>query len=136
MRPDPLASEKAVIIADDDEALKIIMRLGVFDKVSKSIALGQRTTVFHKIHWHKRCWVLVSPKLVFTFKDAAQTSVDAPDRPGQKIHGWLFEATWNFGPDSQSNFPMAARFLARADTVVLYAPIGAAFQRWMGEERR
>jgi hypothetical protein len=83
-------------------------------------------------HYHRQ----ISPKLVFTFKDAAQTSVDDPDRPGQKIHGWLFEATWNFGPDSQSNFPMAARFVTRSDTIVLYAPIGAAFQRWTGEERR
>lgn len=82
-------------------------------------------------HFHRE----ISSKLVFTFKDAAQASVDDPDRPGQKIHGWLFEATWNFGPDSQSNFPMAARFFARADTVVLYAPIGAEFQRWIGEEK-
>jgi hypothetical protein len=59
MREDPLASEKAVIIADEDEALKIITRLGVFDKLSQSVALGQRTAVFHKIHWHTRFWILV-----------------------------------------------------------------------------
>ena len=82
-------------------------------------------------HFHKE----ISPKLVFTFKDAVQASVDDPDRPGEKVHGWLFEATWNFGPAGQSNFPMAARFITRSDTVVLYAPIGAAFQRWTGEER-
>lgn len=53
------SSEQAVVITDDDAALEIIMGLGVFDKVSKAVALGQRTTVFHKISWHTKFWILV-----------------------------------------------------------------------------
>jgi len=77
-------------------------------------------------HFHQA----ISPSLVFTFKEASRASLDDPDKPGNKVDGWLFEATWDFPPTSGSHLPMASRFLARGDTVVLYAPLGADFRRW------
>ena len=72
----------------------------------------------------------IAINLVFEFSQPTQTEIDDPDKPGHKIYGWLFEATWNFGPGSQSNFPMANQFLAQSDTVILHAPIGGQFKRW------
>jgi TPR repeat protein len=72
----------------------------------------------------------VSPNLVFKFKDAVKTSIDDPEKPGHKIHGWQFEATWNFNSTSKSNFPMAGRFLTRSDSVILHAPIFGPFEKW------
>ncbi len=68
--------------------------------------------------------------LAFQFGEATQASVENSDKPGQKVHGWLFEARWNFKPPSKSNFPMAAQFLARSDSVILTSPIGGSFESW------
>jgi hypothetical protein len=68
--------------------------------------------------------------LVFEFNWPSQAAIDDPEKPGNKIYGWLFEARWNFGPGSQSNFPMASQFLAQSNTVILCAPIGGQFKRW------
>ena len=77
-------------------------------------------------HYHR----IFGPHLAFQFEEPTQASVDDPERLGQKIHGWLFEARWNFKPPAKSNFPMAGRYLARSDTVILTAPIAGPFERW------
>lgn len=71
--------------------------------------------------------------LVFKFSEPAQAAIDDPEKPGNKIYGWLFEGRWNFGPGSQSNFPMASQFIARSDKVLFNAPIGGQYKRWAGE---
>jgi len=68
--------------------------------------------------------------LAFQFEEPTQASIDDPEEPGQKIHGWLFEARWNFKPPAKSNFPMAGRYLARSDTIILTASITGPFERW------
>jgi len=73
---------------------------------------------------------MFGPNLAFQFEEPTQASIDDPERPGQKIHGWLFEARWNFAPPARSTFPMAGRFLARSNTIVLTAPIAGPFERW------
>lgn len=70
------------------------------------------------------------PNFALEFTEPKQASVDDPDRPGQKINGWLFEASGNFKPPRKSNFPMAARFLARSDTIILYGSPYGPFERW------
>jgi hypothetical protein len=71
-----------------------------------------------------------APNLVFTFNDAAQSSLDDPEHPGQKVDGWLFEVEWDHPPSVGVHVPSASRFLARGDTVVLWAPLRGPFQRW------
>lgn len=68
--------------------------------------------------------------LVFTFKDAAPSSADDPEHPHRQIDGWLFEVEWDYPPSARIHVPSASRFLARGDTVVLWAPMCGPFERW------
>lgn len=77
-------------------------------------------------HYHR----VFGPNLAFQFDEATEAAIDDPEKPGLKISGWLFEARWNFKAPAKSNFPMAARFLARADSVILTASIGGPFEMW------
>lgn len=79
------------------------------------------------------------PNFALAFTEPKQASVDDPDHPGVKIHAWIFEASGNFKPPSKSNFPMAARFLVRSDSVFLFGSPYGPWERWGGaakDERR
>lgn len=77
-------------------------------------------------HYHR----VFGPNLAFQFDEATEAAIDDPEKPGLKVSGWLFEARWNFKAPAKSNFPMAAQFLARADSVILTASVGGPFERW------
>jgi hypothetical protein len=70
------------------------------------------------------------PNFALELTEPKEATVDDPDHPDQKINGWLFEASGNFKPPSQSNFPMAVRVLARGDSVILIGPLSGPFERW------
>ena len=46
------------IITDNEEALDIIMGLGVFEHVSEKLPLG-RCVLFHTLHGHHTHWILI-----------------------------------------------------------------------------
>jgi hypothetical protein len=64
------------------------------------------------------------------FTEPKQASVDDPDRPEQKIHGWLFEVRGNYRPPSKGNCPIAARILARSDSIILHGSPYGPLERW------
>ena len=76
------------------------------------------------------------PNFALECTEPKQASVDDPDRPGEKLNGWLFEASGNFKPPSTSNFPMAVRVLARGDSIILEGPLSGPFERWGTREAK
>jgi hypothetical protein len=70
------------------------------------------------------------PDFALELTEPKQASVDDPDHPGVKIHGWVFEASGNFKPPSKSNFPMAVRFLTHSDSFLLYGSPYGPWERW------
>ena len=70
------------------------------------------------------------PNFAIEYTEPRKAIEDDPDQPDQKIYGWLFVASGNFKPPSQSNFPMAVQVLARGDSIILEGPLSGPFEHW------